>query len=483
MPLYTDTCPRCFRSRVFGGVCPRCGFVPEMEEQRPLALPYMSILKKQYVTGQILGVGGFGITYTAFDAGSGRLCCIKEYCPTEYVGGRNPSGNLLCKSREAVKEFKEAKEHFLDEAEILETLKSNIAVVDAWESFEENDTAYYVMELLKGENLRQYRKDHSLESTKAVALQMLFTIGNALGEIHRYGLLHGDISPENIIVTENRTIKLIDFGTARAITQPAEDKDGKVYLKPSYAPPELYDMQAKQGAWSDVYSLAATYYTVVSGTKMISAGRRKAGEAYPALCEMPEVGISPELSGVIDRALALDYHDRYQSMMEFMGAVSRVTRESDLVDAGQEEISGTQLLSRDVLNEVKNMTAAFDDALQSINRSGWFRKKKRSFQYLELLEEGRVIRRWSLEANREMSVGRHPQSDIMTPSHGMISRNHCRITYMANRGDFILEDVSTYGTYLRSGERLIKGAKYRLRDGDQFYLYSPRFMFRVVTEN
>ncbi len=474
-----DVCPKCFQGRMFGGVCPKCGFVPEMEELKPLALPYQSILKKQYVTGKVLGVGGFGITYIALDAGSGRLCCIKEYCPTEYVRTRDDNGRLECKSGVS-KDFEEGKVHFLDEAEILSELKENVTVVDAWDSFEENNTAYYVMELLKGENLRQYRLKHELSAVKAVTLQMLLVIGDALGEIHRYGLMHGDISPENIIVTETHNMKLIDFGTARAISKSPAEMGRTVYLKPSYAPLEMYTLDNKQGPWSDVYSLAATYYATVSGVKVIDAQKRAQGSQYTPLYQM-NLGIDKALSDVIDHALALDYHDRYQSMKEFMQEISRVTQESDL-GSSYIEISGdTQVLSRNVLNEFKESAAEL--SMVSKEMFGWKKKKKRTFQYLEFLEGDRVIRRWHLEADKELSMGRHPDSDIMTPSHNMISRRHCKLTYISRTGEFMLEDAgSMYGTFQLNGQRLNKGMRYTLKDGDKFYLYAPRFTFRVVIE-
>lgn len=483
MAAVVNICPQCFQTRIIGGVCPRCGFVPELEEEKPLALPYYFLLNRRYVTGRILGIGGFGITYIAMDAAENRLCCIKEYCPTAYVSQREPGGKLNCGSEEMRKEFAEGKEHFLAEADILDQLKNNISVVNAWESFEENDTAYYVMELLQGQNLRQYRKNHEPASVKAMALQMLLTMGNALGEIHRFGLLHGDISPENIIVTDKRDIKLIDFGTARAITQSVEGKDGKVYLKPSYAPPEMYSLDGKHGPWCDIYSLAATYYAVVSGTKMVDAKRRSEGEGYPSLFEM-NIGISRELSDVIDHALTLDYHERYQSMMEFMQDVSRVMAESDLSDGMSEEGAGeTQALSRNVLSEIKRKTIPYDELLKPKEPFGWLFKKKRTFQYLELLEGDRCVRRWNLPANREMSMGRLPDSDIMTPSHNMLSRRHCKITYRSASETFIVEDTkSTYGTYRENGERLKAGRQYSFKNGEKFYLFSPRFMFRVVIE-
>lgn len=471
-------CPKCFQHNILGGVCPGCGFVPEAEEPMPLALPYYSQLNNRYLTGKVLGIGGFGITYTAYDGKDKRLCCIKEYCPTEYVAGRDSEHRLLCRKEDLREEYEDGKEHFLAEAEILGELRSNITVVDAWDCFEQNETVYYVMELLKGENLHEYRKNHDIVNVKAIALQMLLTIGKALGSIHRYGLLHGDVSPENIIITEKGDIKLIDFGTARAITKSVQSKSGKIYLKPSYAPPELYSTQALQGPWSDVYSLAATYYAVVSGCKLIDAGRRKNGEDYKHLNQM-NLGISDQLSAVIDQALVMDYHGRYQSMVDFVQGVSSVITESDLQVVDQEGANETQVLSKDVYKEMK------DKDEEVVKKSSWrfWGRKKKSFQYLELWEKGKVVRRWMVQPDRLLTIGRHPESDIMTPSNSMISRRHCKLYFNSRQEKFILQDAgSKYGTFLENGEKLYPEKEYELRAGENFYICTPRFTFKVVIE-
>lgn len=426
------------------------------------------------------GGRGFGITYTALDVGRNSLCCIKEYCPSEYVAGRYNDGSLMLHSSGDTREFELGEDHFLTEAEILDELKKNATVVHAWDSFEENGTAYYVMELLKGENLKQYSKDHSGQAVRAVALQMLMVIGNALGEIHRYGLLHGDISPENIILTESGDMKLIDFGTAKAIGHSQPSPDDKVYLKPGYAPPELYTLENRQGPWCDVYSLAASYYVLVSGVKVVDAASRMKGTACPSLYGM-DTGISRELSDVIDHALALNYRERYQSMQEFLQDVGEVTRETDLETMEQDVSSETTLLSQSVLSRMKQEAEIVSQNQKG--SGGFWGRKVRTLQYLELLENGRAIRHWNLTTDRMMSMGRHPDSDIMTPAHNMISRRHCRIGYFSQRRQFILEDAgSKYGTFLANGMRLQPGMSYPLRAGDQFYLFERRFTFRVVSE-
>lgn len=190
-------------------------------------------------------------------------------------------------------------------------LLNNISVVDILDFFEENGTAYFAMELIEGCNLRVFRKNHNPKQTLKMALQMLFLLGSSLAEVHRFGMIHGDISPENILITQDGEIKLIDFGAARSFRQGSDNKERKIYLKPNYAPYEQYTQKPCQGPWTDIYALAATFYFIVSGRKMLDALSRAKGASYPPLHELCPA-VSRQLSDVIDKALAFDYHDRYR---------------------------------------------------------------------------------------------------------------------------------------------------------------------------
>lgn len=137
------------------------------------------------------------------------------------------------------------------------------------------------MELIEGCNLRVFRKNHNPKQTLKMALQMLFLLGSSLAEVHRFGMIHGDISPENILITQDGEIKLIDFGAARSFRQGSDNKERKIYLKPNYAPYEQYTQKPCQGPWTDIYALAATFYFIVSGRKMLDALSRAKGASYP----------------------------------------------------------------------------------------------------------------------------------------------------------------------------------------------------------
>lgn len=315
--LEEKLCPVCFQEAMEHGECRNCGYHAEESSAVKDYLAPFTILKEKYLLGKSLGQGGFGITYLAENMQSGLRCCIKEYFPSGLLQGRTPDGALILADEENRPEYEEGKQQFIEEACALQELRENISVVDILDFFEENGTAYFAMELIEGCNLRVFRKNHNPKQTLKMALQMLFLLGSSLAEVHRFGMIHGDISPENILITQDGEIKLIDFGAARSFRQGSDNKERKIYLKPNYAPYEQYTQKPCQGPWTDIYALAATFYFIVSGRKMLDALSRAKGASYPPLHELCPA-VSRQLSDVIDKALAFDYHDRYRRMLDFL---------------------------------------------------------------------------------------------------------------------------------------------------------------------
>lgn len=258
--LEEKLCPVCFQEAMEHGECRNCGYHAEESSAVKDYLAPFTILKEKYLLGKSLGQGGFGITYLAENMQSGLRCCIKEYFPSGLLQGRTPDGALILADEENRPEYEEGKQQFIEEACALQELRENISVVDIRDFFEENGTAYFAMELIEGCNLRVFRKNHNPKQTLKMALQMLFLLGSSLAEVHRFGMIHGDISPENILITQDGEIKLIDFGAARSFRQGSDNKERKIYLKPNYAPYEQYTQKPCQGPWTDIYALAATFY-------------------------------------------------------------------------------------------------------------------------------------------------------------------------------------------------------------------------------
>ncbi len=503
-----ELCPSCFGQTMHNGVCCVCGYVSGANTVTACALPPFTILRGRYLLGKELGAGGFGVTYKAVDLAKGQLCCVKEYFPSELVHTHGPNGEVQAESEAAQAEFNAGMQRFMEEASTLQELRGNVSVVDIQDYFEANGTAYFVMELLEGYNLREFTRNHTPEQDLGMGLQMLLLIGSALSEVHRFGLLHGDISPENIIITGSGEIKLIDFGAARSFTRQSASPDGKILLKPNYAPYEQYSRKPYQGPWTDIYALAATFYMLVSGQHMVDAPSRAKGQQYTPLCALSPL-IPQELSDVIDHALAFDYHDRYRSMPEFLADLERVIPAQYLrmdmaammepfraqaavagparlaaQEAKQAGASGSDASGDSSAQELRMVEAESIEAPK--RRSFWpfgGHKKQTRMACLELTIRGKTSRRWVLPANQWMQIGRSVNSDIKMPVNNRISRAHCELYYNEKKQVFLLRDHSRYGTFFPGGEQLTPNREYTLRADEQFCILTPPdYMFKVVIE-
>lgn len=463
--LEEKLCPVCFQEAMEHGECRNCGYHAEESSAVKDYLAPFTILKEKYLLGKSLGQGGFGITYLAENMQSGLRCCIKEYFPSGLLQGRTPDGALILADEENRPEYEEGKQQFIEEACALQELRENISVVDILDFFEENGTAYFAMELIEGCNLRVFRKNHNPKQTLKMALQMLFLLGSSLAEVHRFGMIHGDISPENILITQDGEIKLIDFGAARSFRQGSDNKERKIYLKPNYAPYEQYTQKPCQGPWTDIYALAATFYFIVSGRKMLDALSRAKGASYPPLHELCPA-VSRQLSDVIDKALAFDYHDRYRRMLDFLDALEQVVRPEDYdIDLGalmpKSKASKQAEIHVETSDDSEKMCQVEEQNMpEPKGLAAFFHPKKRRLAYLELTmrKSGGHIsrRRWIIEPNRTVKVGRLATSDVMMPADNQISRNHCEVFYNEPKREFIVRDLSKYGTYLADGKPMEK---------------------------
>ena len=488
-------CPVCFQETMEQGVCQNCGYHSEEPSTEKDRLVPFTILNGKYLLGKSLGQGGFGITYLAKNMQNGLRCCIKEYFPSGLLRGRLPDGTLAIADEKNRPEYEDGKQRFIEEACALQELRKNISVVDIQDFFEENGTAYFAMELIEGCNLRTFKKTHNQEQTFKMALQMLFLLGSALAEVHRFGMIHGDISPENILITQDGEIKLIDFGAARSFRQGGDKKERKIYLKPNYAPYEQYTLKPCQGPWTDIYALAATFYFIVSGRKMLDALSRAKGNSYPSLYELYPDGVSKQLSDVLDKALEFDYHDRYRRMMDFLDALEQTVRPEDYdIDLGA-LMPKSKVSKQEVVHVEAEASFDASEKMCSVEEqnipepkglAAFFRPKKHKMASLELTirkpEKHISRRRWLIEPNRIIKIGRSTTSDVMMPADNQISRNHCEILYNETKEDFTLCDISKFGTFLADGKPMEKGRQYTLKDGDAFYVLSPEYTFKVVIE-
>lgn len=283
------------------------------------------ILKERYKIEEVIGAGGFGITYRAWDPLLQSYVAIKEYYPSGIATRSADSSKVCVPVGQEQREYHRGRIRFLKEAQDVARFQSESNIVSIYDYLEENDTAYMVMEYLHGCTLKQYIREHGGRLDTDHILHICLSVLDALAVVHKAGMIHRDISPENIFICEDLTVKLIDFGAAKQVYLDGE-QTMSVVLKPGYAPPEQYAKKDKQGPWTDIYALGATLYFAATGEKPEESFGRVLEDTIKPVCEVnPE--IPRAMSQVIMRAMSVKIEDRYQ-MVEAM-------REALLAGEGQ----------------------------------------------------------------------------------------------------------------------------------------------------
>ncbi len=282
-------------------------------------------LKNRYEILKVLKAGGFGITYVAKYIDFDRKVVIKEYYPSSMV---NRDGtDTVMPFRTHAKIYEKGLEDFLDEAKALAKFDTNQNIVNIIEHFKSNGTAYFVMPFEEGEDLARYLDKHGKMSEKEI-LDIIFPLLNALEEIHNIDMIHRDIKPANIFIRTNKTPLLIDFGTARY----AFGKNSKSLtsiLTAGYAPIEQYDSTSLQGAFTDIYALGATIYTMATYSvppESTSRSLAKLRNLADPLKPIKSSDFSLEFKNAVHKALNIMEKDRYQSVDEFRKALGGIER-------------------------------------------------------------------------------------------------------------------------------------------------------------
>ena len=312
-------CPDCMAELNNNGrFCPKCGFDRAAYTTEPHHLIPGTVLRGRYRIGRVLGEGGFGITYVGWDTVLNLKVAIKEFYMTGYVSRMNTcSASVRVSGSTHGEAFQKNRERFLDEARVLARFAEEEGIVGIRDHFEENNTAYIVMSFLSGVTLKEYLKQKgklNWESTCRILMPVL----RSLSEVHKQGIIHRDISPDNIMLTDRGQVKLLDFGAAREFAS-SDVRSLSIILKPGYAPEEQYRSKGQQGPWTDVYALCATIYRCLTGiTPEESMERTFRDTLRPPheLCDCP-----PSVSAVLMKGLAVYAQDRYPSVTALLAAL------------------------------------------------------------------------------------------------------------------------------------------------------------------
>lgn len=244
-------------------VCPHCGWNKLAPATSALYLSPGTLVQAPYQVAKVLGHGGFGITYLGWDANLQIKVAIKEYLPRDFATRDPQTGNVVSYGGDAARHFNNGLQQFLDEARTLARFQQHAGIVSVLTFFRAFGTGYMVMEYVEGETLRTHLQQGKVRLNWDQTLGIFMHIMDALRAVHAVGLLHRDIAPDNIYLCNDGRIKLLDFGAARQNL--ASDGRTLTIVKPGFAPEEQYRDTGVQGAWSDVYSVAASMYYCLTG--------------------------------------------------------------------------------------------------------------------------------------------------------------------------------------------------------------------------
>ena len=269
----------------------------------------------RYTIEGVLGQGGFGITYLGIDELHKKKVAIKEFFPQGIVTRNIEYEDTVTVTLVGEKEnYDKGKERFLKEAQTMAMFSKDKGIVKALDFFEINNTAYIVMEYLEGVTLKQYLRENKRIDAEDL-VELLVPLIEALDEIHSQGLIHRDISPDNIMVLPDGRIKLMDFGAARDYTEFGE-KSLSIVLKPGYAPPEQYQTHGVQGPWTDIYALCATMYKCITGENPPDAIDRLVDDHLKKISAFG-ISVSPQIEKAIIKGMSVAAKDRYQNVGDF----------------------------------------------------------------------------------------------------------------------------------------------------------------------
>lgn len=434
-------CTNCLTGTVRNGTCTYCHkSVNEASKQPANALPVRYMLGSQYYLGKVIGNGGFGITYLAWDCIEQRRVIVKELYPRQDVQ-RDPASKMVVPLKGQEDYFRKLKHRFKEEAQILYSFRHEPSVMNVYRLMEDNNTVYYSMEYLSGFDLKTYMEQQGKlgwPQLSGYIRKILYT----LHILHGQNLIHRDISPDNIFLTSVTDAKLIDFGSVRNYNS---GQGLTTILKQVYAPVEQYFTNGDQGPWTDIYALSVTMYHALSGSRPPRATDRAVRDGaiqIGRLCpELPE-----HVARAITRGMEVRAENRFQSVEEMAEA---------LFPGEKLFVSEKQYVTGRHREEEKP-----DEGAPAGNEPG---THSCTIRCTAGAFSGRRI---GISPGDSVSFGRDRQCSVNYPvdSPGISRRQFC--LWCDQYGNlFIQDENSTYGT-LVSGYRIEPGKWYKLERGN-----------------
>ena len=297
--------------------CTHCGFDKNAYKEEPHHLPLNTILNGKYLVGRVLGEGGFGITYIGLELNLNMPVAIKEYYPNGFVSRNSTLSGITDITKfqgEKLEFFEKGLERFLDEARSVAKFYQMSGIAAVKDFFNENETAYIVMEYVDGINLKEYLKRQGGRIDVNTVLSLMKPVIESLEQVHNEGIIHRDISPDNIMINSKGVLKLLDFGAARNYEN-TQNKSLSIMLKPGYAPEEQYRTRGQQGPYTDVYALCATMYKMITGKTPPESLERRVEDTI----EWPSglgINIEAGIEQVLKKGMEINASNRIQDMKE-----------------------------------------------------------------------------------------------------------------------------------------------------------------------
>ncbi len=300
------------------GRCAYCGLQQDKYRPIPRCLRPGMCLRDRYVLGRVLGEGSFGISYIAWDCLLDTVVAIKEYFPaslvSRHISEEDEDTNVYIYEKRESQKYQESLKKYLGEAKSLSAYYDLDGIVSVRDFFYANNTAYIVMGYVDGISVKEYvEKNGPIEGEKF--LRMLEPVIQSLAKVHQTGVLHRDISPDNILLTRDEKLVLIDFGAARK-ENINMTRSMTVVFKRGFSPEEQYRTRGQQGAWTDVYALCATAYYALTGKAPDESIQRVLEDDMPSLTEMTDVDLPMQQKRAFMKGMTVDFHHRYQTMDE-----------------------------------------------------------------------------------------------------------------------------------------------------------------------
>ena len=400
----------------------------------------------KYRIDQYLASGGFGNTYVATDLAFDEKVAIKELFIKGVCGRTADASEISISLSENQRTFKAQQEKFRKEARRIRKL-NNPHIITVHDLFDENGTSYYVMDFVEGESLSARLKRTNKPMSESELMLLLPQILDALECIHKEGIIHRDISPDNIYLCSDNNAKLIDFGTARNVN---EEKTCSIIIKKGYAPPEQYMTSGKQGAFTDIYALGGTIYRALTGKVPTDALERVHGEIISTIKQL-EPDAPEYVSKAVAKAMSLDESERFQSVIEFKEAL----KEPNLTPKKFFKFSKSNITES--ISEYIHTWAKIEPRL--VGLSGFYAGQE-------------------FKLDQDVIFGRDAaRCNVIFPVNAIgISKVHCQICLDVNGYRAIVDCDSTFGTYL-NGVKLYPGRLAVLQSGSEIRL-GDREVFR-----